>query len=90
MDRELNLTPAERQQISQIMHDTRNKALQMRQQMQHQRHLLFADSFGRVRAVLTSEQQKKFDRDFPLPPWARDDRPGDHHEPDDHGPPAEP
>ena len=88
MSRELSLTPAERDQISNIMRDTRAKAMQMRQDSMRQRHELFKQAFSQIRGVLTPEQQKKFDSDFP-PPWLHhgwhDDREGQHE-----GPPHEP
>jgi len=67
MSRELNLTSAQRQQISDVMRDTHNKWLQLRLDTHRQRHQLFVDSYKRIRGVLTPEQQQKFDRTFPPP-----------------------
>jgi Spy/CpxP family protein refolding chaperone len=67
MNRELNLTPVERDQIFAIMSDTRRKAEDQRSQMRVQRRELFVTAWNRVRAVLNPEQQKIFDRDFSPP-----------------------
>jgi Spy/CpxP family protein refolding chaperone len=77
MNRELGLTPAQREQIGTIMHDARGKAITMRQDFMRQRHELFKQSFSQIRGVLTPEQQKKFDRDF-SPRWARHGEYGDY------------
>jgi Spy/CpxP family protein refolding chaperone len=69
MNHELDLTPAQRGRIGDILRDTRFKVMQARQDFQHRRHELFWDGLGQVRAVLTPEQQKIFDRDF-TQPWA--------------------
>jgi Spy/CpxP family protein refolding chaperone len=82
MSRELNLTPAQRQQISDVMSDTRKKVIQLRLDSRRQRHQLFADSYKRMRSVLTPEQQQKFDSSFPPP---RDSE----GEPSEHSPPPE-
>jgi Spy/CpxP family protein refolding chaperone len=69
MNHELNLTPAQRDRIGDILRDTRVKVTQARQDFEHRRHQLFLDGLGQVRGVLTPEQQKIFDRDF-TQPWA--------------------
>jgi hypothetical protein len=76
MNLELNLTPAQRDQIGDILRDTRFKVMKARQDFDHQRHNLFWQGLGQVRGVLTPDQQKIFDRDF-THPW-------DHHEHDGH------
>lgn len=68
MNRELDLTPAQRDRIGDILRDTRFKVMQARQDYQHQRHDLFWQGLGQIRGVLTPEQQKIFDRDF-TQPW---------------------
>ncbi len=68
MDHELNLTPAQRGRIGDILRDTRVKVMQARQDFYHRRHQLFWGGIGEVRGVLTTEQQKIFDRDF-THPW---------------------
>ena len=84
MNLELNLTPAQRDQVGDILRDTRFKVMKARQDYDHQRHQLFWQGLGQVRGVLTPAQQKIFDRDF-THPW---DHPG-HDGDGDHLPPAE-
>ena len=68
MNHELNLTPAQRDRVGDILRDTRFKVTQARQDFEHRRHELFWGGLGEVRGVLTPEQQKIFDRDF-THPW---------------------
>lgn len=70
MDRDLNLTPAQHQQIREIMRDKRSKVEQLRREFRQQRRQLFLQAHDQIRAVLTPEQQEKFDRDF-IPPGVR-------------------
>jgi hypothetical protein len=85
MNLELNLTPSQRDQVGDILRDTRFKVMKARRDYDHQRHQLFWQGLGQVRGVLTPDQQKIFDRDF-THPW-------DHHGHDgsdgDNLPPAE-
>lgn len=67
MNLELNLTPAQRDQIGDILRDTRFKVMKARQDFDHQRHNLFWQGLSQVRGVLTPDQQKIFDRDFTHP-----------------------
>jgi hypothetical protein len=76
MNLELNLTPAQRDQIGDILRDTRFKVMKARQDFDHQRHNIFWQGLGQVRGVLTPDQQKLFDRDFT--------HPSDYHGHDDH------
>jgi Spy/CpxP family protein refolding chaperone len=69
MNRELALTPAQRDRIGDIMREARFKATQARRDFQHQRHQVFLRALTDVRATLTPEQQQKFDRDFSRP-WS--------------------
>jgi Spy/CpxP family protein refolding chaperone len=71
MQHELNLTPTQRDQILQIVNETRSKVMNLRQEFQHQRHETMLQARARVRALLTPEQQEKFDREF-RPPRERD------------------
>ncbi len=93
MNHELNLTPAQRDRIGDILRDTRFKVMQARQDFDHRRHQLFWDGLGQVRAVLTPDQQKIFDRDF-THPWAHhghgDADGGDHMPPEEGAPPPAP
>lgn len=95
MGRDLELTPAQRDKVGDIMRDSRFKLIQARRDYEHQRHQLFWKALTEVRSVLTPDQQKKFDSEFSRP-WAGhggDGHGGDnedfgHHEM--HGPPDAP
>ncbi len=93
MNHELNLTPAQRDRVGDILRDTRFKVTQARQDFEHRRHELFWAGLGQVRGVLTPEQQKIFDRDF-TQPWAHRGHggagDGDHMAPEDGAPPEPP
>ncbi|MGO9602281.1 MAG: hypothetical protein ACLQAT_02555 [Candidatus Binataceae bacterium] len=86
LDREVHLTPAQRDQIMSIMHDTRFKVMQLQQESRRQRQQVFGQAFAQIRATLTPEQQEKFDRDFAPYGMGRGWHGGDH----DNGPPPEP
>jgi Spy/CpxP family protein refolding chaperone len=88
MQHELNLTPAQRDQILQIINETRSKVMSLREDFQHQRHETMLQARARVRALLTPEQQEKFDRDFRPPDHDRGGGPGMHD--GEGGPPAGP
>jgi Spy/CpxP family protein refolding chaperone len=79
MNAELDLTPAQRDRIGDIMRDTRFKVMQARHDFDHNRHQIFWQGLGQIRGVLTPDQQKIFDRDF-TQPWEH--RGHGHH---DHG-----
>jgi Spy/CpxP family protein refolding chaperone len=68
MSRDLQLTPAQRDRVGDIMRDSRFKVRQAQLEFQHHRHELFWQALGQVREALTPEQQKVFDRDF-AHPW---------------------
>jgi Spy/CpxP family protein refolding chaperone len=87
MQRELNLTPAQRDQVLQIVNDTRSKVMTLREEFQHQRHETMLQARAKVRALLTPEQQEKFDREFRPPEHDRDG--GPHGGPPEVGPPSE-
>lgn len=93
MNHELNLTPAQRDRIGDILRDTRFKVMQVRQDFDHRRHQLFWDGLGQVRGVLTPDQQKIFDRDF-THPWVHhghgDADGGDYMPPEEGAPPPAP
>ena len=61
MNHELQLTPAQRDRIGDILRDTRFKVIQARQDFEHRRHELFWDGLGEIRGVLTPEQQTEHD-----------------------------
>ena len=64
MDRELRLTPAQRSQIRDIMHDSRLRIMEHEREFRRQRHQAFVDAMDQIRGILTPEQQKTFDREF--------------------------
>ncbi len=68
MQRELRLTPSQREQILQIIQDTRFKVENLRHEFQRQRRDQLTQARARVRALLTPAQQEKFDREFRPPP----------------------
>ena len=68
LDNHVHLTPAQRDQVSDIIHQTRYKIEDLRRDFSRTRRATMWDSYDKVRAVLTPEQQKIFDRDF-SPPW---------------------
>jgi Spy/CpxP family protein refolding chaperone len=79
MQHELNLTPTQRDQILQIVNETRSKVMNLRQEFQRQRHEQMQQARARVHALLTPEQQEKFDREFRPPPERdHDGGPGRH------------
>jgi Spy/CpxP family protein refolding chaperone len=67
MNHDLHLNPAQREQIIEIMQDTRLRVMQMRNRLQHARRGLLLQAYEQIRATLTPEQQNKFDREFALP-----------------------
>ena len=66
LDHALNLTPAQHDQVVQMIEDTRLKMAEMRHDWQRQRHELMVQTSQRIRTVLTPEQQQEFDRSFKL------------------------
>ena len=74
MQHELKLTPVQRDQILQIINETRSKVMNLREEFRHQRRETMLQARARVRALLTPEQQEKFDREFRPPPERDRDR----------------
>ena len=70
MTRLLNLTPSQREQVGEVMEDTHAKIQELRRNFQHQRRRVFIDAYIRIHALLTPEQQSKFDQEF-VPPRFR-------------------
>jgi Spy/CpxP family protein refolding chaperone len=68
IQRELKLTPAQHDQVLAIVNETRSKVMNLREEFQRQRHETILQARARVRALLTPEQQEKFDREFKPPP----------------------
>lgn len=78
MNRDLELTAAQRDRIGDILRETRFKVRESHLEFQHRRHELFWQALAAVRAALTPEQQQKFDRDF-AQPWATQGGGGHEH-----------
>ncbi len=70
MARVLQLTPAQREQIRAVMHETRGKIEATRNNFEQQRHVIFLSAYMRIHAMLTPSQQKLFDARF-VPPSLR-------------------
>ena len=70
MDETLKLNPSQREQIRQVMEETRAQALNIRLNFQHQRHRLMIGAYLKVRALLKPDQQARFDDEF-IPPKFR-------------------
>lgn len=66
MDRELKLTPAQHEQIAQMMEDSRLKMAEMHRDFHRRRRQLLSQAREQIRAILTPEQQQEFDRSFAL------------------------
>lgn len=71
MTERLDLTPAQREQIIDLMGATRDKVHAARRQFMRERRGILQDAYGKIRAVLTPEQRKNFDRYF-VPPAERE------------------
>jgi Spy/CpxP family protein refolding chaperone len=70
MSRELNLTPSQREQVGEVMEDTRARVGQLRRSFQRQRRRILLSAYIQIRGLLTPDQQTRFDRDF-VPPRFR-------------------
>jgi hypothetical protein len=70
MARVLQLTPAQREQIRAVMHETRGKIEAARNNFERQRHAIFLSAYLRIHALLTPGQQTIFDARF-VPPSLR-------------------
>jgi len=70
MTRELNLTPSQREQVGEVMEDTRAHVSQLRRNFQRQRRKVLLNAYIQIRTVLTPEQQARFDQNF-VPPRFR-------------------
>jgi hypothetical protein len=69
---DLQLSPDQRHQVEDLVHDSRAKMDQLHQDFRRQHHDLIQQTHDKIRTLLTPEQQQKFDRDF--------SHPGEHHE----------
>ena len=69
---DLQLSPDQRHQVEDLVHDSRAKMDQLHQDFRRQHHDLIQQTHDKIRTLLTPEQQQKFDRDF--------SHAGEHHE----------
>jgi Spy/CpxP family protein refolding chaperone len=76
LDHDLALTPDQRHQIQDLVRDTHVKMQQLHEDFSHQHEQLIFQTHDKIRAVLTPEQQVKFDREF-TPPIRHDH---EHHD----------
>jgi len=67
MARVLQLTPAQREQIRAVMHETHGRIEAARNNFEQQRHAIFFSAYIRIHALLTPSQQAIFDARF-VPP----------------------
>lgn len=78
MNRELRLTPTQREQIHQIIRHTHFEIHHLRHRLhrefRRQRHELFHQAYLQIRAVLTPQQRDQFERRF-VPPSIRRGQP---------------
>ena len=84
MSRELQLTPAQRDRVGDILRESRFKVREQQLDFQKHRHQIFWQALSQVREMLTPEQQKTFDREFARPWMMRSG--GREHGDHDHGP----
>jgi Spy/CpxP family protein refolding chaperone len=70
MSRDLDLTPSQREQVGEVMEDTRARVGHLRREFQKQRRKVLLNAYIEIRSLLTPDQQKRFDRDF-VPPRFR-------------------
>ena len=88
MNRDLQLTPAQRDRVGDILRDARFKVRQSQHEFQHHRHELFWQALQEVRGALTPDQQKIFDREF-AHPWTEHGGEHGHGAPDSLAEPME-
>ncbi|HTY55381.1 MAG TPA: periplasmic heavy metal sensor [Candidatus Binataceae bacterium] len=67
MDRVLKLTPAQHEQVEDILFETRDKIEELRGDFRRQRRQLLRHAREQIRASLTPEQQVVFDHNFASP-----------------------
>jgi len=71
LDHELHLSPDQLHQIETLVRDTRVKMDQLHEDFHRRHQQLIFQTHDQIRALLTPEQQQKFDREF-TPPVGRD------------------
>ncbi len=62
MDNDLHLTAGQKTRISEVLDSTRARMGQLREQFESQRKQALANAFSEIRATLTPDQQRDFDR----------------------------
>jgi Spy/CpxP family protein refolding chaperone len=67
LDREVKLTPEQLHQIETMMRDSRAKMDQLHTDFHRQRLQIIYQTHDQIRALLTPEQQQRFDRAFAHP-----------------------
>jgi Spy/CpxP family protein refolding chaperone len=72
MSRALNLTPSQREQVGEIMEDTRARVGHLHREFERQRRKVLLNAYIQIRSTLSADQQQRFDRDF-VPPRFRDE-----------------
>lgn len=82
LNQDLQLTPDQLHQIEMLMRDSHTKMDQLHDDFRRQHDQLIYQTHDQIRAVLTPEQQQKFDRDFSHPPTGEGPHDHEHH---DHG-----
>jgi Spy/CpxP family protein refolding chaperone len=70
MNQSLSLDPSQREQIVEVMEDTRDQVAQLKHSLQRQRRHLMLAAYLKIRAILNPDQQRKFDEEF-VPPKFR-------------------
>jgi Spy/CpxP family protein refolding chaperone len=79
LNRELNLSRDQLQKVQDLVRDTRTKMAALHEDFRTKHQQLIMGTHDQIRALLTPEQQQKFDREFTPPP----DREPEHHYHDD-------
>ena len=67
LDQDLKLTPDQMHKIETLIRDTHIKMDQLHEDFRRQHQQLIFQTHDQIRALLTPEQQGKFDRDFGRP-----------------------
>jgi Spy/CpxP family protein refolding chaperone len=80
MNKALSLDPSQREQIAEVMEDTRAQVMDLRRKLQHQRRRLMIAAYLRVRSILNPNQQKKFDDEFVPPRFRAEARQADQNQ----------
>ncbi len=67
LDRDLSLSPQQHHQIEDLIRETRSKMEKLHQDFRQQHQQLIMQAHDQIRAMLTPDQQLKFDHDFAHP-----------------------